>query len=193
MSQDVNQEIAMMNTEQMIDAQKTAFENFFGLSTKGLEVVEQLVELNVRVARDALGEAGSASQALLSVKQPQDLLTFQASLLQPAAVRATEYARSVYQIATTNGAELNRVVQAVSADTQARFMAAVDSAAKNAPAGTENVLSFVRSGAAAANSAIENAQKAVAQLAETTDANVQAITSTVTGATTAATKARRSA
>ncbi|NUZ06056.1 phasin family protein [Piscinibacter koreensis] len=183
----------MLTTEQFLDAQKATFDALFQLSSKGFEGVEQLVELNVRTARDALGEASSASQALLSVKQPQDVWALQASLAQPAAERATAYARSVYQVAATTGAEVGRVAQAVAADAQTRFMSAVDSAARNAPAGTENVLSFVRSGAAAANNAIENAQKAVAQMAETADANVQAMTATVTGATQAATKARRGA
>jgi hypothetical protein len=49
---------------------------------------------------------------------------------------------------------------------------------KNAPAGTENATTLVKSAMAAANNAFETVQKAARQAAEVAEANMQAITNT---------------
>ena len=69
------------------------------------------------------------------------------------------------------------------AEAQAKFMSVVDSAVKNAPAGTENAVALVKSAVAAANNAFESVQKAVKQAAEVADANFQAMSSTAVRAT----------
>ena len=62
-------------------------------------------------------------------------------------------------------------------------MSIVDTAVKNAPAGTENAVALVKSAVAAANNAIETVQKAAKQAAEVADANFQAMSSTAVRAT----------
>ena len=57
-------------------------------------------------------------------------------------------------------------------------MSAVDSAVKNAPAGTENAVSLVKSAIAAANNAYESVNKAAKQAADMAEANFTAITNT---------------
>jgi hypothetical protein len=57
------------------------------------------------------------------------------------------------------------------------------SAAKNAPAGTENAVTIVKSAVAAANNAFETVQKAAKQAADVAQANMQAMTSTAVKAT----------
>ena len=79
----------MLTAEQMIAAQKANVETLFGLTNKAFEGVEKLVELNLQGAKAALGEAGDAATAALSVKDAQELLALQASLLQPSAEKAT--------------------------------------------------------------------------------------------------------
>ena len=75
----------MLTAEQLIAAQKANVETLFGLTNKAFEGVEKLVELNLQVAKTALGEAGDTARAALSVKDAQELLSLQASLLQPSA------------------------------------------------------------------------------------------------------------
>ena len=55
-------------------------------------------------------------------------------------------------------------------------------AVKNAPAGSENVVAFMKSTVAAANSAFETVQKAVKQAADVAESNVAAATATTTKA-----------
>ena len=57
-------------------------------------------------------------------------------------------------------------------------MAAVDTAVKNAPAGTENAVALVKSAVAAANNAYESVHKAAKQAADVAEANFQAMTTT---------------
>lgn len=173
----------MMTVEQVMGAHKANIETLFGLTGKAFEGMEKLIELNMQVARTAMDEAAANAKAALSVKDAQELMALQTSLLQPAAEKAAAYSRYVYEIAASTGAEVTRVAEATSADAQAKFMAVVDSAVKNAPAGTENAVALVKSAVAAANNAFESVQKAAKQAAEVADTNFQAMSSTAVRAT----------
>jgi phasin family protein len=168
----------MLTAEQLVAAQKANVQTLFGLTGKAFEGVEKLVELNLQVARAALGEAGEAATAAMSVKDAQELLSLQASYLQPAAEKVAAYNRHVYDIAAATNAEVVKVAEAQAAEAQKKFMNLVDSASKNAPAGTENAVALVRSAVAAANNAFESVQKAAKQAADITEANFQAMTKT---------------
>jgi len=183
----------MLTAEQLIAAQKANVETLFGLTNKAFEGVEKLVELNLQVAKAALGEAGDTARAALSVKDAQELMALQASLLQPTAEKAAAYSRHVYDIAASTNAEVTKAVEAQLGDAQKKFMGLVDSASKNAPAGTENAVALVRSAVAAANNAFESVQKAAKQAADVAEANYQAMTATAVKATQGATKAKRAA
>jgi len=182
----------MLTAEQLIAAQKANVETLFGLTQKAFEGVEKLVELNVQVAKASLDEAAEHAQAVLSVKDAQELLALQAGLLQPSAEKAAAYSRHVYDIAAATNAEVGKVAEAQLADAQRKFMAVVDTAVKNAPAGTENAVALVKSAVAAANNAFESVHKAAKQAADVAEANFQAVTNTAVKATQAA-KTKRSA
>ena len=183
----------MLTAENLIAAQKANVETLFGLTNKAFEGVEKLVELNLQMAKTALGEAGDTARAALSVKDAQELVALQASLLQPTAEKAAAYSRHVYDIAALTNAEVTKAVEAQLGDTQKNFMGLVDSASKNAPAGTENAVALVRSAVAAANNAFESVQKAAKQAASVAESNYQAMTATAVKATQAASKAKRAA
>jgi phasin family protein len=183
----------MLTAEQLIAAQKANVETLFGLTNKAFEGVEKLVELNLQVAKTALGEANETAIAAMSVKDAQELLALQASLLQPSAEKAAAYSRHVYDIAAETNAEVTKAVEAQVADAQKKFIGLVDSASKNAPAGSENAVALMRSAVAAANNALESVQKAAKQAAEVAEANFQAVTSTAVKATQGTTKGKRTA
>lgn len=183
----------MMTAEQMMAAHKANVETLFGLTNKAFEGVEKLVELNLQVAKAALGEAGETVSAALSVKDAQELLALQTSLLQPSAEKAAAYSRHVYDIASATTAEVTKAVEAQIGEVQKNFIGLVDTASKNAPAGTENAVALVRSAVAAANNAFESVQKAAKQATDVAEANFQAMTNTAVKASQGASKARRAA
>jgi phasin family protein len=183
----------MLTAEQVLAAQKANVQILYGLTGKAFEGVEKLVELNLQVAKAALEEASDATAAALSVKDAQELLSLQASYLQPAAEKAAAYTRHVYDIAASTNAEVTKVAESQIADAQKKFLGLVDSASKNAPAGTENAVALVRSAVAAANNAFESVQKATKQAVDVAEANFQAMTTTAVKATQGTTKGKRAA
>jgi phasin family protein len=179
--------------EQLIAAHKANVETLFGLTNKAFEGVEKLVELNLQVAKTSLTEVAETTKAALSVKDAQELLALQASLLQPAAEKAASYSRHLYDIVAGTNAEVTKVAEATIVDTQKSVMSVVDTAVKNAPAGTENAVALVKSAVAAANNAYESVHKAAKQAAEVAESNFQAMTNTAVKATQAATKSAKKA
>jgi phasin family protein len=181
----------MMTAEQVVAAHKANVETLFGLTNKAFEGVEKLVELNLQVAKAALGEVADNTRAVLSVKDAQELLALQATMLQPAAEKAASYSRHLYDIAAATQAEVAKVAEAQMADAQKNFASTVDAALKNAPAGSENAVALVKSAMAAANNAYESVSKAAKQAADVAEANFTAVTNTAVKASQAASKAKR--
>ena len=180
----------MMTVDQMMNAHRANAETLFGLGTTAFSGLEQFIELNVEATKAAMNDAAGAAQALLAVKDPQEFVALQAALAQPVAEKVAAYGRSVYEIAATTGSEVNRVTEATVSDAQGKFMAVVDNAVKNAPAGTENAVALVKSAVAAVSNAYESASNAAKQAAGVADANLKAMSATAVRATT---KARRAA
>ncbi|MEO7851844.1 MAG: phasin family protein, partial [Rubrivivax sp.] len=111
----------MMTAEQMMATHKANVEMLFGLTNKAFEGVEKLVELNLQVAKAAMGEAAENTRAALSVKDAQELLALQASMLQPTAEKAAAYSRHIYDIAASTSAEVTKVAESQMADAQKKF------------------------------------------------------------------------
>ena len=179
--------------EQLLAAQKANVETLFGLTNKAFEGVEKLVELNLQVAKTAIGEVAETTKAALSVKDAQELMSLQASLLQPTAEKAAAYSRHLYDIVAGTNAEVTKVAEATIADAQKKVLSLVDTAVKNAPAGSENAVALVKSAVAAANNAYESVHKAAKQAAEVAEANFTAITNTAVKATQTAAKTTKRA
>jgi hypothetical protein len=110
--------------------------------------------------------------------------------MQPLAEKTAAYSRHLYDIATGTGAEVGKAFEGQAAEAQAKFMGLIDSASKNAPAGSETAVAVMKSAVAAANNAFESVQKAVKQASEMAEANITAVTSTAVNASKTASKKR---
>jgi phasin family protein len=184
----------MLTPEQLLAAQKANVETLFGLTAKAFEGVEKLVELNVTASKLALQEAAETTQSMLNVKDAQELLAVQAALFQPLAEKTAAYSRHLYDISASTGAEFGKAFEAQTADAQKKFLAVVDNAAKNAPAGSETAVAVFKSAVAAGNNALESVQKAVKQAADVAEANFNAVaTQAVNASKATGTKAKRAA
>ena len=168
----------MMTPEQIVASHKANVETLFGLTAKAFEGVEKMVELNLSVAKAALDESANNTQAALSVKDAQELLAMQANLFQPLAEKTAAYSRHLYDIASGTGSEFTKAFEAQSAAAQKQFATLVDSAAQNAPAGSEQAVAMMKGAVTAANSAFESVQKAVKQATDMAETNLAAVTQT---------------
>ena len=183
----------MLTADQLLAAQKANIETLFGLTSKAFEGVEKLIDLNVTASKLALTEAAETAQTALSVKDAQELLALQAALFQPLAEKTAAYNRHLYDISTATGAEFTKAVEGQFADVQKKFLAVVDNAAKNAPAGSETAVAVFKSAVAAGNNALESVQKAVKQATDVAEANFNAVANTAVNAAKTTTKAKRAA
>ncbi len=181
----------MLTAEQVVASQKATVETLFGLTTKAFEGVEKLVELNVTASKAALAEAAGTSQAFLGVKDVQELLALQAALFQPLAEKTAAYSRHLYDIASGTGAEFGKAFESQAADVQKKFLAVVDNASKNAPAGSETAVAVFKSAVAAGNNALESVQKAVKQATEVAEANFNAVAAQAVNAAKTTTSKKR--
>ncbi len=167
----------MLTVEQVLASQKANVETLLGLTSKAFEGVEKIVELNLSASKAALNETGENAKALLSVKDAQELMALQQSLLQPLAERTAAYSRHLYEIATDTSSEFTKAMESQATEVQQKFVGIVDSAAKNAPAGSETAVAVMKSAVAAANNAFESVQKAVKQATDVAEANFKTVTS----------------
>jgi phasin family protein len=180
----------MLTVEQVMASHKANIETLFGLTSKAFEGVEKLVDLNLTASKAALSEVSNHAQAVLSVKDAQELLALQSGLFQPLAEKTAAYSRHLYDISTGSSAEFSKAVESQAAEAQKKFLSLVDNAAKNAPAGSETAVAVMQSAVAAANNALESVQKAVKQATEVAEANYNAVAATAVNAGKTAAKKR---
>ncbi len=172
----------MLTADQIIAAQKANMETLFGLTEKAFSGVEKLIDLNLQASKAALAESAEQAQAMLAVKDAQELLALQAGLMQPLADKAAAYSRHLYDIANGTAGEFTKAAESQAADAQKKFMDVVDNAAKNAPAGSETAVAMMKSAVAAANNAAESVQKVVKQASEMVESNVNTMAATAASA-----------
>jgi phasin family protein len=180
----------MLTAEQILASNKANVETLFGLTGKAFESVEKLVELNLAASRALLADTASQAQTVLNIKDPQELLALQSTLLQPLGEKAASYGREVYDLATAAGAEFSKTFEAQFAEAQKKFLDVVDSTAQNATAGSETAVALMKSAVTAANNVLETAQKSAKQAAALAESNFKAATATTVEAGKAASKKR---
>ena len=180
----------MLTAEQIMASHKANIETLFGLTHKAFEGVEKLVELNLQATKAALAETANHAQAVMGAKDAQEFMALQASMVQPLAEKTAAYSRHLYDIASAAGVELGKTYEGQAAEAQKKLAGLVDSAAKNAPAGSETTVAVMKSAVAAANNAFESMQKAVKQASEMAEANFNTVTNTAVNASRSATKKR---
>jgi len=170
--------------EQLVAAQKTNVETTFVILNKAFDGIEKLVELNVQAVKSTLAENQEVVGKALSAKDPQGFFALQTP---PTTEKLQSYWRHVSEIVTSTQAELAAVAEAHFKQSQHDAQTFVDGLAKNAPAGSDVVVSAWKSalGAAAesANSAYDAAKKAAQQVIDLAERNVSAASSASTEAT----------
>lgn len=168
----------MMTPEQFAATQKAQVESLFDLANKSMDSMEKFVDLNMQAMKTSLQESAEQALALLSVKDMQELSAIQSGWMQPLAEKVLSYSRHAYEIASGAQAELAKTAEAQITETHKKFMDLAETAAKNAPAGSETAVAMMKSAMNAANNAYDSVQKVTKQAAEAVEANINAVTST---------------
>lgn len=170
----------MMNLEQVMASQKANMEALLSLTNKAFEGVEKIVELNMAASKAALTESTDNARAMLSVKDAQELMALQTSLMQPLAEKTASYSRHLYEIASGTTSEMTKAMEGQAAQAQQQITSMIDDATKNAPAGSEAAVSVMKNAVAAATNAMESVQKAVKQATDVAESNFTAMSKNAT-------------
>lgn len=162
--------------EQISAATRNALETQFALMTaltgKAFESVEKVIELNMNVARTALEETTGNARQLLAAKDAQELASLGAAQAQPNAEKLASYSRHVMTIVSGFQSEIAKATEAQISEHSRKFANLLDEVSKNAPAGSENVVAFMKSAIASANAGYEQLTKTTKQAVEAMEVNI---------------------
>jgi phasin family protein len=164
-------------SEKLMVANKANVETMVTLANTAFASAERLAALNLNTARSMLEDTVGNVKTLMSIKNPQELMSLQSTLAQPALDKAVAYSRAVYEIATQTQEVLGKLFEGQVAEINNNVSNALDKAAKNAPAGADVAIAAVKSAIAASNTAFDTMNKAAKQASEMAEANVAAATS----------------
>jgi phasin family protein len=180
---------ATLNVEQILAANKNAVAEAQSLAATAFAGFEKLVALNMATTKSALFENNSDLLSAFSMKNPSDMFTAPTAMVTPMAEQAVAYGRSVYAIASETSAELGQAAEEKMAEAQKAFHTAVDSMAKNAPAGSETLVSVIKTAVTASQNAIDTAKSSAKKAMDV--AQQQATVMTDTAFKTVKTPARK--
>ncbi len=166
--------------EQFLQIQKTALEVFQSATITSIEGFEKLAALNVQAAKASIDESTDALKSMGEVKDAKQLAEMATGTVQPATDKVTAYYKHVYEIANETGAELAKLFEKQVAESNRQLFAAIDAMAKNAPAGSEGVVTLVKQAVSAANTAFDQVSKATKQAVEVAEANMAAAAKSTT-------------
>ncbi|HJU70619.1 MAG TPA: TIGR01841 family phasin [Paucimonas sp.] len=163
-------------TEQFSAASKANLESqfamFASLTSKAFEGAEKIINLHLNAVRASLEESNAAAKQLLAAKDLNEFFVLSAAQAQPNAEKALSYSRHLAGIASATQAEFAKTAEEQIAENNRKVVSLVDEVAKNAPAGSETVIAFVKSAIGNANAGYEQLSKGAKQAAETLEANM---------------------
>lgn len=154
--------------------QKATIDNLLAFQEAVFNGFEQLVDLNLKVARASLDEAVQKTQEALEVRDVQEAVNFTSTLVQPSPEKATTYGKHVYDIVAGLQSSLSKLTEEQIAQAQRQIDDVVEQLAKNAPTGSEGAVALMKSSLATANSAFESATKVARQASNAAESNIAA-------------------
>jgi phasin family protein len=165
--------------DQFLAMHKANLASLQALTASSISSFERLTQLNIAAARSTFDEVTEQAKSLLDAKDAKAFADLGVNAVQPAGEKLAAYAKHVYDIASETGAEMAKVVDQHFADGNRQLHSVIDSISKNAPAGSEGIVSFVKTAMTQAGSAYDQFNKASKQVADMAEANLTAASKSV--------------
>jgi phasin family protein len=160
---------------QFAELQKSNVDTFNAYGNAFFNAAERLAQLQLATGRALLRDAADAVQSVAGVKDPQEFFALSQGSTQPALEKLVGYSRSLYGIASGVGAEMTKIVEAQISEGNRRIAEFIDTAAKNAPAGSESAVAWMKNAVAAGNNAFDSFNRAAQQAVEVSESNFAAV------------------
>ena len=180
-----------LTPEQIAAAQKANLETLSGLTNQALQSIEKLIELNMHIAKQSLGDSMNNANKALEIKDIQQLLAHQAETVQPMAEKIMAYSRHLYELAHETQASFTKSAEKEFQAGQRKINALVEDWTKNAPVGSDAAVQAMKQAIASASNVFETSQKAVKHAVEVAQSNLTNATDTVIKAADTASKATK--
>jgi phasin family protein len=180
-----------LTPEQLAAAQKANLETLSSLTNLALQSIEKLVELNMHIAKQSLGDSMTSAKKALEVKDIQQLLAHQAEAVQPMAEKIMAYSRHLYDLAHETQNNFTKSAEKELQAGQDKINALVEEWTKNAPTGSDAAVQVMKQAIASANNVYESSQKAVKHAVEIAQTNLNSASDKVMKASATASKATK--
>lgn len=180
--------IMSISNEQLNKLSLNGLETIFRFSQITLDSAERLVKLNLEISKQSLEENVKIAKQLSGVTDPQEAVSHLNKLATQNIDTALANSRNLYDIVSSAQSELTKLAEENLGSFNKSLIGAIESAAKNAPAGSDAALNAVKSSVAAAAAAVNTFSKAAQQVVEFTDSSVKAATSATADAVKTASK-----
>ena len=161
--------------EQLAAWQKAALESTLTYAQASLSSAEQLLKLNLDVARNSLEQAGKNTRDLLAISDPQELAQLQTKFAQANMQQTASYAQNIYEIVSQTQSLLTKLNEEQFSRLNKEVVAGADKLAKSTP-GADVAANTVKSTLAATNAMMDNLNRATKQFAELSEASIKAAT-----------------
>ncbi|CAN5502366.1 phasin family protein [soil metagenome] len=165
--------------EQLSEASKASLDAqlsmFTDLSQQVVHGLEQVFHLNLNVARSSMANSAAAAQQILSARTPQEMFSLVTANAQPAAEGAVVYGRDFAGIVSSTQAAFAKAAESHIDDTSRKLLELIDDVSKNAPAGSEQAIAFVKSAIDTANASYGRLNKSARQAVENVEGNAESV------------------
>lgn len=186
--------LSLRSTPEHVTAvHKAWFDTLLAIFDNALNSAEKLASLNISSARAALEDQISGAKSLLGAKDLQEALSLQGDLVQPQIEKAIAYSRSLYEISSDVQEQLGKHLELHLSEVNKSITAVLDLYSKSSPGHSEVAVTAVKSAISAANTAYGHVNKVARQIANVTEASVDAATSSTVRAVAATTPAKKKA
>lgn len=165
-----------LSQESLAAASKSTADSLLSIFDAGLSSFEKLSSLNFSATRSALAEQFENSKTLFEVRDPNQLLALQGSLIQPGVEKLATYSRNVHAISVETQDAFVKLAESRQAELNQGITTALERLAKSS-GNSELAVTAFKSALSAANSAFDNANKTARHVADIAEASVNAATS----------------
>ena len=177
-------------TEQFSELNKANVAQASKFAAVAIGNAEKLFTLNLNAAKAAIAHSIEGAQAMVGVKDVQELAVVRAKFAEVGVQAALGYSRTLYELASEAQAEYSALSEEAWAAYTKGVASWVDKATKSAPAGSDVAVNAIKSTVAATTAAFDQFQKATKQVVNLADASIR---SAAANAAKAAPKGRRAA
>lgn len=160
------------STDTFMHKQSEALETSRAAAAKALEGMQKLAELNLQTAQRSLEQSSEQINALLAARDTKALTDLVTSLARPPQDQFSAYAKAVYAIYRDASQDFTAMVDKQVLASNQQLAQAVETLARNAPAGSEGVLALIRQSMAAAQQAYDQVNQAGRKFAEAADSHL---------------------